>query len=352
MSFFWSTGHGAFAGVSSRASALDGVRNRRVPCAATVWGGRYHDAMAASTLVLTSIDDQPTFVDAGRSGGRRRLAVWGDGAVRLLNDRLQELDTRAFELSAEPRLLAAQGVDRLALCTDAGLLVAGDSTVIVDGLVADSAAYVGDGLLVTAKAKEGHRVLLLDPATGEVLEQTVVDADHAAGFITPHPSEPVALIELAMGQDGCVAFRADVDRTTFRLTEVLAGQDPVIAGFSPSGNRLLVVPHPSDPDAVRVLAWPTLDEVGRLTAEELDTEIGMGLPGCWVDEDRIAVYAMEDALVLTDGELTEPVRVTLALDFGDNGDLESLIPLAPGRVAAGVWTPKGRSTLVMEIWGL
>ncbi|ODR26777.1 hypothetical protein [Mycolicibacterium porcinum] len=59
--------------------------------------------------------------------------------------------------------------------------------------------------------------------------------------------DDTAILELAMGQDGVRTFRVDVEESRLHLTEILAGDDPVIAGFSPSGARLLLTPYPSDP---------------------------------------------------------------------------------------------------------
>lgn len=280
---------------------------------------------------------------------------WRAGAVRLLDSRLDEIDVKPLELPTEARLLAAQGLERLALAAGSNLLLLGERLTNLTGLACDGAAFIGDHLIATAPADEGHRLLLIDPATGQTLDEVLVDADDAGAFITVHPRDPVAVIEFAMGQDGCVALRVGIDdpqgSPSLRATEILRVEDAVFAGFDAAGERLLVVPHPSDPDALRVLAWPSLDELGRLSTEHLGTEIGIGLPACWVDDDCIAAYAIEDSLIVTDGSLRNPARVALPIDFGDDGDLESLTSLRPGRVAAGVWTPNGRRTLVLDLGG-
>lgn len=303
--------------------------------------------MAALARVVASFDGQPAFVAAGTHEGRRRCAVWGDGAVKLFDDRLREIGSRLLTLPDSAHLqMSTPELERLAFTVDDGVrLILGDRSVHVPVPRADAAAIVGGMLLATAPAAHGHRFLLINPAAGAVLVEETVDADDAFAFITVHPSESVALVELAMGQDGCMVLRAEVSAETLQLTEVLPGQDAVVAGFHRSGDQVLVVSHPNDADAVRVLAWPSLEEFGRLSAADLDTEIGMGMSACWVDDDRIAAYAMEDALVL----LRSPERVPLPIEFGDGGDLESLLPLSPGKVAVGVWTPEGRSTLMIEL---
>lgn len=96
-----------------------------------------------------------------------------------------------------------------------------------------------------------------------------------------------------------------------------------------------------------MLGWPDLDERARLTADDLSAEIGIGLPSCWVDDDTIACYVIEESLILTDGSLGSPRPVDLPVILGDEGDIEALLPLAPGRIAVNLWQPSGRSTLIL-----
>jgi hypothetical protein len=249
----------------------------------------------------------------------------------------------------EARVRAASGTERIALTSASGLtLVTADTEVSVDVSV-DAAVFVGDLLVVTVPESDRHRTLLLDPRTGRVLDEAFVDADDAVAFLTPHPTEPVVMVELAMGQDGSQLFRVDVDGTSLRIAEVLQGEEPVFAGFHPHGDRMLIAPHPNDPECLRVFSWPSLDEVARLTAGEIDAEQGFGLAACWVDDDRIAAYATADALIIVDAELQKPQRVELPIDLREEGEVESLIPLTSGRIAAGIWTAAGRLTLTLEV---
>ncbi|MFF7294160.1 hypothetical protein ACFY9N_16645 [Microbacterium sp. NPDC008134] len=313
--------------------------------------------MTTDARVTAILDELPGLVDAGLHDGRRWFARWHEGAVRLLDDRLSEVSGRALALTGDVRVRAASAVGRLVLSAGSDAVLVGEDTVTIPGLAIDSAAFIGDLVLATAPAPGdggGHRVLLLDLATGTLLDEKTVDADDAIAAIHPHPHDPVAVIEFAMGQDGCLALRADIDATgetspNLRLTEILAGQDPVIAGFRPAGDRLLVTPYPSDPETARVFAWPSLEEIGQVSATEIGAEYGLGIAGCWVDDERAAIFAPEDALVLTGAALDSPERADLPDVIGEEaGEVESLVALAPGRIAAGVWTPEGRSTLVIE----
>lgn len=122
----------------------------------------------------------------------------------------------------------------------------------------------------------------------------------------------------------------------------------MIAGFSPSGTRLLVTPY-SDPQAVRVLSWPDLEETSRLDASDVDAEYGFGLAGCWINDEQIAVYATEDAMIVADENFDSSERIVLPIDFVEEGDIERLTHLGSGNVAVGVWTPSGRLTLVVRL---
>lgn len=312
--------------------------------------------MPTDARVIAILEELPDLADAGEQDGRRWFARWNEGAVRLLDDQLSEVNGRALALTDEVRVRAASALDRLVLTAGGDTVLVGDDTVTVAGLSIHAAAFVGDLVVATAPGDDGgHRVLLLDHATGALLDEQAVDADDAMAVVHRHPIDPIAVIELAMGQDGCLALRVDVDvdasgptGAQLRLTEILSGHDPVIAGFRPAGDRLLMAPYPSDPETARVFAWPSLDEVGRVSAADIDAEYGFGLAACWVDDDRAALVAPEDALVLTGSALDSAVRVDLSRMLGDDAEIESLTPLGPGRIAAGVWTPDGRSTRVIE----
>ncbi|WP_177188128.1 hypothetical protein [Rhodococcus maanshanensis] len=310
---------------------------------------RYSDRMLISADVIDVLDPMSGLVLAGEAGGRLTFALWRDGAVRLLDDRLAENSRRELPLGDDVCVLAASSLDLLVLASAGGLVIAGEEVVTVPGVPADAAALLGGLLVVAVPDGERHRLLVLDPATGAILDDQAIDADDARAFLHPHPSEDTAILELAMGQDGVLAFRVDVEGSRLHLTEILAGDDPVVAGFSPSGARLLLTPYPSDPQTVRVLSWPDLKEISRLDASDVDAEYGFGLAGCWINDDRAAVYATEDALIVADENLDSSERIVLPIDFGDEGEIERLTHLGSGNVAVGAWTPAGRLTLVVRL---
>jgi hypothetical protein len=301
--------------------------------------------MISPPAIVNTIGRQMSLVPAGTAENPSQFVEFREGVIRLLNSRLEVISVREVEAA---RVLAARGIEHLVLCDDADLRIIAEQDVTIAHLSCDAAAFVDGFVIATAPAEDSHRVLLIAPDTGEILDEFIVDAWDATAFITPHPSEPVVTIEVPMGQDGCVVQRVQIDGGSLQAEEILRGEDPVIAGFDPSGSRLLVTPYPDDPESARVLSWPSLDEIGRLSAADLGTDLGIGIAACWIDEARIALYAMEDALVLADGHLGNPERLSFPVEFGDNGDLESLTLLEPGRIAAGVWIAGDRSTSVLE----
>lgn len=305
--------------------------------------------MLISPDVIDVLDPMSGLVFAGEAGGRLTFALWRDGAVRLLDNRLAENSQRELPLEDDVCLLAASSLDLLVLAAAGGLVIAGQEVVTVPGIPADAAALLGGQLVVAVPDGESHRLLVLDSATGAILDDQAIDAADARAFLHPHPAEDTAILELAMGQDGVLAFRVDVAGSRLQLTAILAGEDPVIAGFSPSGARLLVTPYPSDPETARILSWPDLKEISRLDASDVDAAYGFGLAGCWINDDRAVVYATEDALIVTDENFDSSERVALLIDFCDEGEIESLTHLGSGNVAVGVWTPAGRLTLVLRL---
>ncbi len=208
--------------------------------------------------VLEARDRPPSLVDVACTAGTWTRATWSEGVVRLVDAHLREAAARPFttddlagigpackDPDARARLLAASpDLRRLAFSHAGGLVVVDGDVGVRVAVPADAAARLGDHLLVTTPARDGHRVLLVT-WTGEVLDESLLDADDARAFIPPHPDGVSGLIECAMGQDGCVVARVAVTADALTCTEVLPGEDAVVAGFSPEGGRVLIAAHPN-----------------------------------------------------------------------------------------------------------
>ncbi|WP_433609075.1 hypothetical protein [Prescottella agglutinans] len=57
-----------------------------------------------------------------------------------------------------------------------------------------------------------------------------------------------------------------------------------------------------------------------LDSSDFDAAYGFGRAGCWVNDDRVVVYATEDALIVSDAHFDSPERIALPLDYGYEGD--------------------------------
>ena len=179
---------------------------------------RYSDRMLISADVIDVLDPMSGLVFAGEAGGRPTFALWRDGAVRLLNNCAENSQR---ELPLEDDVCAsfpASSLDLLILASAGGLVIAGEEVVTVPGIPADAAALLGGLLVVAVPDGERHRLLALDSATGAILDDQAIDADDARAFLYQHPAEDTAILQLAMGQDGVLAFRVDVEGSRLHLT--------------------------------------------------------------------------------------------------------------------------------------
>ncbi|MBM4658660.1 hypothetical protein GS640_24610 [Rhodococcus hoagii] len=104
-----------------------------------------------------------------------------------------------------------------------GLAIAGDEVITVPGLRADAAAFLGHLLVVSGPGRPEHRLLALDPATGDLLHEQDVDAPDARDSCIRIRRE-IRPYSSGMGQDGVLAYRVDVDGMRVHLPEILAGE--------------------------------------------------------------------------------------------------------------------------------
>ncbi len=216
------------------------------------------------------------------------------------------------------------------------------------GFPCDAALRIDDHLLVTASTGEDHLIMLIDYESLELVAEQTFSVSQATAFMTRHPLDSIVLLELAMGQDGSHTLQVDISATHLQLTELFPGEDLVVAGFNSSGTALLLLPHPNDPETARVVHWPTLQEVGHLNAQAVGADLGFGLAGCWIDDQRVALYLMEDSIIVTDGVLSNPTRINLPLNLGDEADVESMRTIEAGVIEATIWTPAGRRRFALE----
>ena len=273
-------------------------------------------------------------------------------AVQSLDGDLRERRSRRLDLPDDALLLnASADLDLVVVATPAALLIVAGETSNLPIPAADSASFVDGGLLVTAPTVEHgvhdgrpyvHRgettAYLLDLGAATVTSQLRLEVADAGTSAVPHPTDPVVLLDAGEGQDGSQVFAATVGGAEVHGRRLL--ENVVAAGFSPAGDLLLVTPHPSFEPVVRLLDWPSLSEVARLTAADLgwpDDELD--LHGCFLDDDLVLLSTVEHGPVLTDGRLQPVARLDLSEGSpGPDAETTSLLGVAERRFAVELWS--------------
>jgi hypothetical protein len=217
------------------------------------------------------------------------------GMVTALDQVLAGIASRATGLPADAQLLAVSPDLRLvAAAVSDGLVVLGEEEWRLPVPGVDSAVILGSGqLLVPARViatggmfASANRVLLLDLAAREILDEVSLALNDAYICAIAHPQDGSVLLEAGMGQDGSVLFSARVTARKLTVSAVL--ENVVPGGFDPAGDRLLLVPHVSYGEDAFVVTWPGLARIAAVTPD------GIGLDGdefdyygCFLGEDRV-----------------------------------------------------------------
>lgn len=287
-----------------------------------------------------------------------------NGLVVALDDRLDPVRSRVTRLSGGVGLLAATADLAVVVGGDTGRLiidVAEHDTTTVPIAGADSATFVGpDRLVVTAPvietrtwqaktygAKGQHRVMLIEASTGTVLDEAVLDVFDARVAATLHPTDGSLLLDAGEGQDGSYLFTARA--TSDRLTVEHIAINVIAAGFSPTGDRLLLTPHPGSCDEVVMAGWPSLEHLSAITPDQLEVDDHFDFYGCFLD-DGVLVKTYENGVVLCDSELRP--RAWVDLDAGgrfSGAELGTLLGTGSGHFAASHWINGSSHTTVWTI---
>ena len=245
------------------------------------------------------------------------------GGVEALDSVLEPAAYRPVDLTNGANLLNATSDLTQVVAVDEGCLAYAGPTGQRSGSAgldwqlglppADSATFLGQNrLLVTVpdQRNTGHRVLLMDTATGVIVDEVKLDAFDAVAFATAHPGDGSVLVDLGEGQDGSSLYRVRVEDDRLTTTRIL--ENVVACGFSPDGTRLLLLPHPSLPEAPQVLSWPSLEvlAVADLDAAGIDQD-GIDLYGCFLDHDRVLLSTHEQGFWLARADLTAITPIEL-----------------------------------------
>lgn len=248
-----------------------------------------------------------------------------DGEVFALDDTLTVTERRSVVLSSGARLLnATQDLSIVVGADQAGLVVAAARESRLPLPEAEVACMFPSGhILVTAPVIEhatyegtdyasrtGHRVLLIDPGTGQAIDEAALDIPESYVSATQHPRAPLAVLTAGEGQDGSRVFSvAEVDG---RLVVEALAENVVAAGFNPSGTRLLLTPHPSFSPTLRVLNWPDGGELSSVAAPDLGLpEDSFGLCGCYLNDRQMLAMTVAGRLVALDDRLGPLAEVHL-----------------------------------------
>ncbi|MGC4880891.1 hypothetical protein ACLQ26_32030 [Micromonospora sp. DT43] len=295
-------------------------------------------------------------------GVRYRLL---DGVVSVLDEQLRSIQRLVLDVPPTASLLAATPDLATVVVTDTRsvIVIAAGGPIAVDVAAADSATLLPGGrLLVTApvierqehrgheyETKGEHMVVLVDPSSGGILDQAVLDVADAGVIAVPHPHDGSVVLDAGMGQDGSSIYAARV--TGDRITVELIAEDVVSTSFAPSGDRLLLMPHPSFDDEISLLEWPSGRTVARLHAEDLALdEFAFDLYGCFLNDQRILVQTSEHGLLLCSGELRPAAWISLnpPSQAGD-AEVAMMLGVAEDMFAADIWDGKESSATVWRI---
>jgi len=288
------------------------------------------------------------------------------GSVSRVDDLLAPEASRRVVLSKDAKLLAATRDLRHVVAADGDdLILIGDHVRRLRSGRADSATFLPGGrLLVTAASVQTatwhgrtyeqrgiHRVLLLDLA-GEMLdEREVPEVVDAGAFASAHPADGSMIVEFGMGQDGSEIYRIDVGGDQIALDHVL--QNVVACGFSPDGERLLVLPHPSFPSNPSALRWPGLARCGEVTSSSTITSEGAAYDhyGCYLASDRVLLKTVEHGLVLGNRDLDQlvPIELPGIPPIGETFDIGLILGINRRRFAAALWDDGYNRTTVWTL---
>jgi len=287
------------------------------------------------------------------------------GEVLALDPALATTASRPVALSPQARLLAATNDLRQIIAVDDGqLAIITDTTLLLPVPEADTATFLRSGqLLVTAPNIEHqtrhnrtiaqrttHRVLLIDPRPGTVLDETILDGVFDAGvFAITNPADGSVLLDAGEGQDGSKVFAARDASSQIRIEHLL--DNVVTGGFSPDGDRLLLLPHPSFEGPAIVTSWPSMDPIGTASLQTAGiNDDAFDLYGCFLDTGRVLLKTIEDRLLLASGDLAALTPISLAAPTpGTNYNIELILGLGPNLFAAELWTDGQKTTTVWEL---
>jgi hypothetical protein len=222
------------------------------------------------------------------------------------------------------------------------LLIGATGTARAPIAEAESAVVLPSGRVLITAPGDQHQVLLLDPATGKVVDAVELDTSDAGVTAVPHPSDGWVALDAGEGQDGSTVFRVREEADRLLAEELMS--DVVLAGFDPSGSRVLITPHPSFGGPAEILSWPELEPLASL-----DEELDFDLYGAFVGADRVVLSTFEQGPLLCDGELRPLGWLDLGAYPVDDFEDTQLLGLGDGIFALDLYHDGSGHTTVWRI---
>lgn len=278
-----------------------------------------------------------------------------DGRITRFDELLEPIASRDIQgLPKRSQLLdATDELSAVVVVADSTLLWRDGRTVAEIEGCADSAMFLAESrLMLAVPQRDGnaqhHDLVLIDAMSGRILDASPIDVYDAGTFMVATGDGGV-VVDAGEGQDGSKVFVASV--ADDRLSVELLVQNVTVAGFSPSGSRLLLTPHPSFEDVVTLLDWKTRRPVARLSSETagLTDDQGFDFYGCYAGEDRVLLLTHSSGVLACDGDLDPIGWVDLGGALSGDAEIGSLIGLGPSTFTVEVWRGgEGRTS----VWSL
>lgn len=281
--------------------------------------------MIPAQLLATHIDlsDELAPRSSVQQGPRYSLR---DGFVHRLDRRLQSAARRRVDLPTSAKLLAATTDLSVAVAAEDDVLhLDGSRCLRLDIAFADSATFLASGNLLVAAAwpernvlpggwehvdRGDNRLLVIDPHAGITVAEAPLGVSDAVVITTAHPTDGSVLLGAYGGQNFSELFVSRQPGDGLRIDSL--GRDVGDAAFDPTGSLLLISPNPNSENRARVVAWPSLEEIGAIEggSDELEGHL-LGAAGFFVAPDRVLLSTMEGPPILCTSALRPLTRIEL-----------------------------------------
>lgn len=264
-------------------------------------------------------------VDLGITDGLAPRSAQQGPRFCLRGGEVHRLD-RLLRSTAHRRVDLPEGAKLLTATTDLSVVVAAEEEALhIDGprrlrlevAFADSATFLSSGDLLVAAAsahrsvfpdgwevlgRDDNRALVVDPQTGDIVAEAPLGVSAAVVLATPHPRDGSVLLGAYGGQSFSELFVARQQGEDLVIDFLL--RDVGDVAFDPEGTSLLIAPNPSNENVARAVAWPGLEEKGRIEGD-IDSPDGsaLGESGVFLGKDLILLPTVDGPTLLCSSRL-------------------------------------------------